>query len=115
MFSIHSSPIGELGSRDTGGMSVYIRDVAHQLGQRGHSVDIYTARSQAGGPGGIIALSDKVNLIHLNSSNRQKAQQDELYQNLPYLFREVETYKTQHIINYDVIHSHYWLSGLIGS
>ena len=114
MFSIHSSPIGQLGSRDTGGMSVYIRDVAHELGQLGHSVDIYTGRSQAGGTGGIIALSDKVNLIQLTSSNRQKAQSDELYQILPYLFREVEKYKTQHTINYDVIHSHYWLSGLIG-
>ena len=114
MFSIHSSPIGQLGSRDTGGMSVYIRDAAHELGQLGHSVDIYTGRSQAEGTGGIIALSEKVNLIQLTSSKRPQEQSDGIYQKLPNLFQEVETYKSKRIINYDVIHSHYWLSGLIG-
>ena len=42
MFSIHSCPVGELGTKDTGGMNVYIRELAGQLGNRGHRVDIYT-------------------------------------------------------------------------
>ena len=42
MLSVHSCPIGQLGAKDTGGMSVYIRELAHELGQRGHLVDIYT-------------------------------------------------------------------------
>ncbi len=42
MLRVHSSPIGELGKRDTGGMSVYIRELARELGSRGHWVDIYT-------------------------------------------------------------------------
>ena len=114
MFSIHSSPIGQLGSRDTGGMSVYIRGAAHELGQLGHSVDIYTGRYKAGDTGGNIALSDNVNLIQLNPSKRRKTQSDRLYQNLPDIFEEVEIYRTRHMTHYDVIHSHYWLSGLIG-
>jgi D-inositol-3-phosphate glycosyltransferase len=114
MFSIHSSPIGQLGSRDTGGMSVYIRDAAHALAQLGHSVDIYTGRSQAECMGGTIALSDKVNLIQLNPSKQRKTQSGGLYQNLPDLFEEVEIHRTRHMTHYDIIHSHYWLSGLMG-
>ena len=35
MLSVHSSPLGELGTKDTGGMSVYIRELARELGQTG--------------------------------------------------------------------------------
>ena len=42
MLSVHSCPMGNLGAKDTGGMNVYIREVARQLGNRGHLVDVYT-------------------------------------------------------------------------
>ena len=37
MFSVHSCPVGELGTKDTGGMNVYIRELACELGKRGHT------------------------------------------------------------------------------
>jgi D-inositol-3-phosphate glycosyltransferase len=40
MLSAHSCPVGKLGARDTGGMSVYIRELSRELGKLGHSVDI---------------------------------------------------------------------------
>ncbi|MDX2497777.1 MAG: hypothetical protein QNL11_07725, partial [Desulfobacterales bacterium] len=42
MLSIHSSPIGDLGTQDTGGMSVYVRELAKEFGRRGHCIDIFT-------------------------------------------------------------------------
>ena len=33
MLCIHSNPVGELGTRDTGGMSVYIRELARELSE----------------------------------------------------------------------------------
>ncbi|MCK7471475.1 MAG: hypothetical protein MZU95_12415 [Desulfomicrobium escambiense] len=42
MLSLHSSPLGELGTLNTGGMSVYIRELALELGKAGHFVDIFT-------------------------------------------------------------------------
>ena len=42
MLSAHSCPVGELGAKDTGGMSVYIRELAGELGKQGNSVDVYT-------------------------------------------------------------------------
>ena len=51
MISIHSSPLGPLGTRDTGGMSVYIRETARELGRMGHRVDIFTRRTaEVGNP-----------------------------------------------------------------
>ena len=41
ILSVHSCPIGNLGAKDTGGMSVYIRELSHELGKQGHQVDIY--------------------------------------------------------------------------
>jgi len=38
MLSVHSCPVGRLGGRDTGGMNVYIREIARELGKRGHRV-----------------------------------------------------------------------------
>ena len=42
MLSINSCPIGELGTKDTGGMNVYVREIARELGSRGHWIDVYT-------------------------------------------------------------------------
>jgi D-inositol-3-phosphate glycosyltransferase len=46
MLSADSSPLGKLGSKDTGGMSVYVRELSLELGRRGHRVDIYTRHNQ---------------------------------------------------------------------
>jgi hypothetical protein len=68
MLSVHSSPIGALGTKDTGGMSVYVREVAKELGNRGHLVDIYT-RLNGSGQKQIAQLYDNVRLIHLKAGD----------------------------------------------
>jgi len=64
MICIHSSPIGDLGTRDNGGMSVCVRELARELGRRGHRVDIFT---RASGPSDkeSVALADNVRLVYL--------------------------------------------------
>ena len=42
MLSAHSCPVGQLGAKDTGGMSVYIVELARELGKQGHLVDVYS-------------------------------------------------------------------------
>ena len=64
MLSIHSNPIGELGTNDTGGMSVYIRELARELGKRRHRIDVYT-RLQNGRHQPVVDLFENVRLIHL--------------------------------------------------
>jgi D-inositol-3-phosphate glycosyltransferase len=114
MFSIHSSPIGELGTKNTGGMSVYIRELARHLGVFGHRVDIYT-RLNGTRNNQIIELYDNVRLIHLSAGNNGYVHKLALYYYLSDFFRALEGFKNQEGLDYDLIHSHYWLSGRLGS
>ena len=114
MLSIHSSPIGELGTKNTGGMSVYIRELARHLGTFGHRVDIYT-RLNGTPHNQIIDLHENVRLIHLSAGSNGYVQKLALYYYLSDFLRALEGFKNQQDLRYDLIHSHYWLSGRLGS
>lgn len=111
MLSIHSSPLGELGTGDTGGMSVYIREISRELGKAGHRVDIYTCA----GSGRIEELlSENVRLIPLCIENNGHFGKSALLGYLPEVFLSIEAHMTANGICYDLVHSHYWLSGSVG-
>jgi len=111
--SIHSSPLGELGTEDTGGMSVYIRELSLELGRAGHSVDIYTC-ADSGGRDSRLFLSDNVRIIHLGIGQKGHITKSMLSGHLPEVFHSLEAYITSNDVCYDLIHSHYWLSGEVG-
>lgn len=113
MLSIHSSPLGPLGTRDTGGMSVYIRESARELGRMGHRVDIFTRRStKVGDP--VIALAENVRLVHLSTGNGINVPKEALHRYIADFYRSLESFRNRHLLDYDLIHSHYWLSGSLG-
>ena len=113
MLSIHSDPIGELGTKDTGGMSVYIRELARELGRIGHNIDIYT-RSRDNEDLSVRHLSENVRLIHLGIPNGRNLSKQTIYPFLPKFFRAIENFRIAENRTYDIIHSHYWLSGQLG-
>jgi len=114
MFSIHSSPIGELGTKNTGGMSVYIRELARHFGLFGHRIDIYT-KLNGSKHNQIIELYDNVRLIHLSAGSNGYVHKLSLYYYMSDFLRALEGFKHQEDLHYDLIHSHYWLSGRLGS
>jgi D-inositol-3-phosphate glycosyltransferase len=114
MFSIHSNPIGELGTNDTGGMSVYIRELARELGKRGHGIDVFT-RIQNGEHQRVVDLFENVRLIHLGIPNNGQLSRLALYPYLPDFFKSIEHFRFHEGTAYDLIHSHYWLSGRLGN
>ncbi|HWR59212.1 MAG TPA: glycosyltransferase [Thermodesulfovibrionales bacterium] len=114
MLSIHSSPLGELGTGDTGGMSVFVRELSREIGRAGHSVDIYTCADN-GRHDPEYYLSDNVRVIHLGIGGNGRVAKGMLYEHLSEVFRSLDTYVTSHCLSYDLIHSHYWLSGIVGS
>lgn len=113
MLSVHSCPLGKLGSKDTGGMSVYIRELAGELGKRGHSVDIYT-RAHDPADNRIVELAENVRVIHLQVGELEHIHKLVLYAHLEDLACSVENFRKREGLQYDLIHSHYWLSGWIG-
>ena len=114
MISVHSSPLGKLGTQDTGGMSVYIRELSRQLGLRGHKVDIFTRGGDGHAPGEMLRMSENVRLIPLELGPEANAPKTALYPHLLGFFREMDRVRQQQGIAYDLIHSHYWLSGQVG-
>jgi len=113
MISIHSCPLGVLGGRDTGGMNVYIREMARELAKRGHTIDIYTMahQPQHGPP---INLGQNVRIIHLETGVNEDMPKLAIYDHIQRLAYGAEDFRKYNQMEYDLIHSHYWLSGLIG-
>ncbi|MBT4363498.1 MAG: glycosyltransferase [Desulfobacteraceae bacterium] len=119
MLSIHSSPVGELGTSDTGGMSVYIRELAEELGKTGVSTDIFTL-CQNRQSSSITSLYKNVRLIYLNIKTDQPIIKETLFDYLPSVFDAFNETVTKDQTDYDkagydLIHSHYWLSGVLGN
>ncbi|HXX58346.1 MAG TPA: glycosyltransferase [Thermodesulfovibrionales bacterium] len=113
MLSIHSNPLGELGTEDTGGMSVYVRELSRELGIAGHNVDIFTCADN-GRLDSEAFLSERVRLIHLRVGNNGRVAKNRLFGYLPEVFLSLEKYVSANRLSYDLVHSHYWLSGAVG-
>jgi len=113
MFSVHSCPLGKLGGKDTGGMSVYIRELCRELGRRGHMVDVYT-RSHEPVHEQIAELDRNARLIHLKAGQEEEIDKLAIYPHLADFACEVESFRKHSGLHYDLIHSHYWLSGRVG-
>ncbi len=112
MLSVHSCPLGSPGSRDTGGMNVYVREVALELGRLGHAVDIYTRYHDPRDPQ-VVELGERTRLIHLQAGEVESIHKLVLYSYLADFACNMESFRRQNGLGYDVIHSHYWLSGWI--
>ncbi len=113
MLSVHSCPVGNLGARDTGGMSVYIREIARELGKRGFLVDVYT-RVHDPGEGQILELGQNARLIHLRAGGDEDMHKLMVYSYLPDFACNLESFRKHNDLHYDLVFSHYWLSGWVG-
>ncbi len=113
MFSIHSCPMGQLGSKDTGGMNVYVRELAYRLGELGHHVDIYT---RAHDPRDLQVEwpFPNVRLIHIRAGAVEDMGKIAQHSHLADFIRNMELFVAEDGTRYDLIHSHYWLSGEVG-
>ncbi|MFH1031248.1 MAG: glycosyltransferase [Chloroflexota bacterium] len=113
MLSVHSCPVGTLGTKDTGGMSVYIRELAHQLGKLGNRVDIFT-RAHNPEHRQIIELSRNVRLIHLAAGEVDEIPKLATYPLLPHFIENLDDFRRDNSLRYDLLFSHYWLSACVG-
>ena len=113
MLSVHSCPVGNLGEKDTGGMSVYIRELARELGKQGHLVDIYTRVHDPRDPQ-VIDLGQNARLIHLTAGGDEEIDKLAVYPYLPEFTHSLEISREHNSLHYDLVFSHYWLSGQVG-
>jgi D-inositol-3-phosphate glycosyltransferase len=113
MFSLHSSPIAGLGSRNNGGMSVVITELTRELGRLGVEVDVFTAQPLPAGSS-VVRLSPRVRLIHLPGAGGANGAGVALHAALPRLLESLQAWCAAEEVRYDLLHTHYWLSGVLG-
>lgn len=112
MLSVHTCPLATLGGKETGGMNVYVRDLSRELGRRGFRVDVFT-RSQNPDMPQVGDLGPNARVIHLKAGPEAPYDKNLVYSHLPEFTGNLREFVAGENIAYDLIHSHYWLSGVV--
>jgi D-inositol-3-phosphate glycosyltransferase len=114
LLSLHTSPMEQPGSGDAGGMNVYIRELASALAETGVEVEIFTRSTSAGQPA-VEHPGPGVCVHNVLAGPLRKIPKEDLPGLLHSLVAEIEQIRQrQPHGRYDVIHSHYWVSGIAG-
>jgi D-inositol-3-phosphate glycosyltransferase len=111
MLSVHTCPLATLGGKKTGGMNVYIRDLSREFARRGIAVDVYTRSQDPCQPHVNDTLAENARVIHVPTGPETPLETVEVYPHLPQFTENVLAFAAQNKLTYDVIFSHYWLSG----
>jgi D-inositol-3-phosphate glycosyltransferase len=113
MLSVHTCPLATLGGKETGGMNVYVRDLSRELASRGHLVDVYTRSQDSSLPHISNRLGHGARVIHIPAGPEHPYNKHLVYDHLPEFVGGVLAQAKTDAIQYDVLHSHYWLSGAV--
>lgn len=109
MVSMHTSPLAQAGTADAGGMNVFLLSVATELASRGVEVDLLT---RAEGEPSVLEVGDGITLHELEAGPRGVVSKNELVTHADEFGEAVANLAGRSGSGYDVIHSHYWLSGI---
>jgi D-inositol-3-phosphate glycosyltransferase len=113
MLSLHTSPLDQPGMGDSGGMNVFVREVADRLAAQDVAVDIFTRCNGRGGPS-VTEVAPGSRLIQVHAGPCSPVPKEELPRFLKAFLGGVLKRQRHEGHPYDVVHSHYWLSGWVG-
>jgi D-inositol-3-phosphate glycosyltransferase len=112
MLSYHTCPLATLGGKDTGGMNVYVREITRQLGAMGIHVDVFTRSQDEHVPHVLHDLGYGNRVVHIPAGPEHPMPKKELTAYLPQFVEGIQEISTSKNLVYDLIHSHYWMSGI---
>ena len=110
LLSVHTTPLAQPGTGDSGGMNVAVAALARQLVARGVEVDVYT-RATADDLPPTVETSDGVRVHHLHAGPLTVDKSD-LASHLCAFYLALAAHPT--VDDLDVVHAHYWMSGWVG-
>ncbi|SUA48315.1 D-inositol-3-phosphate glycosyltransferase [Nocardia africana] len=114
MLSVHTSPLAQPGTGDAGGMNVYVLQSALQLARRGVEVEIFT-RATSSNDEPVVEAAPGVLVRHVVAGPFEGLDKHDLPTQLCPFAAEVLRQEARQLPGYyDLIHSHYWLSGQVG-
>ena len=112
MLSYHTCPLATLGGKDTGGMNVYVAELTRHLGKIGIHVDVFTRSQDEHVPHVIHSLGYGNRVVHIPAGPEVPLPKKELAKYIPEFAEGVRRFAAEKGIHYDLIHSHYWMSGM---
>jgi D-inositol-3-phosphate glycosyltransferase len=114
LISVHTSPLHQPGTGDAGGMNVYIVEVARQLARRGVAVEIFTRATSSAEPP-LAELAPGVLVRHVVAGPFEGLDKQDLPAQLcAFTAGVLRAEAAREPGWYDLVHSHYWLSGQVG-
>ncbi len=112
MLSYHTCPLATLGGKDTGGMNVYVAELTRELGRQGIHVDVFTRSQDEHVPHVMHNLGFGNRVVHIPSGPEHPLPKPELAGYIPGFAQEIKKWAAEKGMHYDLIHSHYWMSGV---
>ncbi len=114
MLSYHTCPLATLGGKDTGGMNVYVRELSQVLGSMDVHVDVYTRSQDEHVPHVVHDLGYGNRVVHVPAGAEWPLPRKELVEYIPAFVGYILEFTNKKNLKYDVIHGHYWMSGIAG-
>jgi D-inositol-3-phosphate glycosyltransferase len=114
MLSYHTCPLAILGGKNTGGMNVYVRELTRFLGREGVHVDVYTRSENDHIPQVSHDLGYFNRVVHIPAGPEVHLPKHQLLNYINTFAAGVMEFTEKKGLKYDLIHAHYWLSGLAG-
>jgi D-inositol-3-phosphate glycosyltransferase len=113
VISYHTCPLSDSEGKETGGMNVYVMESCKRLAEKGYGVDVYT-RSQDKNSPKIVDVSDNLRVIHIAAGEEKNVEKKKLITHISEFTKNLLDFIDKNKITYDLIYSHYYLSGIIG-
>jgi D-inositol-3-phosphate glycosyltransferase len=108
VISMHTSPTASLGQNANGGLNVYVREVCNAFSERGIATDIFTRKQSADDPN-VEMLAPLSRVIYLPAGT--DLDKYSLFGEVPFFASHILEFAARENITYDLLYSHYWLSG----
>lgn len=113
MISYHTCPLALQEGKESGGMNIYVFELAKELAKKGCTVDVFT-RMQDETSEYIVNVLPNFRVIHLKAGPCSHVPKKELIQYIPEFSKKLREFITKENLSYDLIHAHYYMSGLVG-
>jgi D-inositol-3-phosphate glycosyltransferase len=114
MLAVHTSPLEQPGTGDAGGLNVYVVETARRLAERGVEVEVFTRATSSALPP-VVELAPGVLVRHIAAGPFEGLSKEDLPGQLcAFAAGVMRAEATRPPGYYDLIHSHYWLSGQVG-
>lgn len=110
ILAYHSSPLAEPGVGDAGGMTVYVRSVAEAMAATGIRTDVFTRAT--GRERAVTEMFPGVRVVAVPAGPARPLEKLELAQHVGEFAEGIRAFAVAQRIRYDIVHSHYWQSGL---